>query len=298
MEKYNTLQEMIGEAEQRSVKLSDIIIEASCEQMQISEKTFLNLMKINFEAMRNSVIEGKNIEDESPSGLVGDITSSMLKFNESKNIFGKLFSNVITDALAVSELNACMGCIVAAPTAGSCGILPALLFPIQKEHNFTDEQMIRATICASGVGYIIAKNASIAGAEGGCQAECGSAAGMSAAAIVELFGGTAQMSGWACAHALKSFLGLVCDPVAGLVEEPCIVRNVSSAVVAMSSAQLALANIKSIIPVDEVIYTMKEIGDEMDEKYKETALGGLATTKTGTEINNKIYGCKNKCSNK
>lgn len=289
MNKFKSVSEILELAQSENKSLVEVITQASCEEMNIDEKTFRHLMHGNLIAMKTSITNGQQINEKSNSGLVGDLTKKMHEFNKTTMLFGDLFSKVVEYALAVSELNACMGCIVAAPTAGSCGIIPALLFPLQEQFNFSDEQLVDALICASAIGFIIATNASVAGATGGCQAECGSASCMGACAVALLLGATNEQISWAGAHALKSFLGLVCDPVAGLVEEPCIVRNVSSAVVALSSAQLALANINSIIPLDEVIYTMKEIGDNMDPIYKETAMGGLATTKTGCKINKKIY---------
>lgn len=289
MNTFKSFEQIVSLAQEQNSTICDIVTKISCEESNISENTFRSLMYGRLRAMKESIINGQNLQENSNSDLVGNLTQKMIEFNKQNILFGDLFSKIVEYALAVSELNACMGCIVAAPTAGSCGIIPALLFPLQEKFKFSDEELLNALICSSGIGFIISKNAYVAGASGGCQAECGSASAMAAGAVCELLGGTPEQVSWAAAHALKSFLGLVCDPVAGLVEEPCIVRNVSSSVVALSSAQLALANIKSIIPFDEVVYAMKIIGDDMNPIYKETAMGGLATTKTGCKINKKIY---------
>ncbi len=183
-----------------------------------------------------------------------------------------------------------MGRIVAAPTAGSCGILPAALLTMQAEKNIPERDCVMSLFTASAVGMVIANNASLAGAQGGCQAECGSAAAMAAAAIVELAGGTPHMVEHAIAIAIKNILGLVCDPVAGLVEIPCIKRNASGVAGAFVAAELALAGIESAIPADEVIWTMKKVGDAMSSSLKETAEGGLAATPTGRRLHEQVFG--------
>jgi L-serine dehydratase len=214
----------------------------------------------------------------------------MQKAVEAKSIFaGEFLGRVMARALAVAEVNACMGRIVAAPTAGSCGILPATILTLKEEKNLSEEQAVMGLFTAAGIGMVIAKRASISGAEGGCQAECGSASAMAAAAMVELVGGTPGMAAQACAIAMKNTLGLVCDPVAGLVEVPCIKRNAGGAANAIVAAELALAGIESTIPVDEVIAAMKSIGDTMPSSLKETALGGLAATPTAKSITKTLY---------
>ncbi len=209
-----------------------------------------------------------------------------------KSICGKVIGEAIAKALAVSETNACMGKIVAAPTAGSCGILPAALLTVMEAYQVQEHDAVMSLFTAAGFGMVIAKKASIAGAEGGCQAECGSASAMAAAALAEVMGGTPQMAGNACAIALKNILGLVCDPVAGLVEIPCIKRNASGVTNAFTAADMALAGIESAIPPDEVIEAMKKIGDAMPNSLKETAEGGLAVTPTGKKLYQKVFGVK------
>ena len=193
-------------------------------------------------------------------------------------------------AVSVAEVNASMGRIVASPTAGSCGILPGAIITMQKERNLSDDACVKALLTASAIGMVIAKNASLSGAEGGCQAECGSAAAMAAGALVELAGGTPEQISNAVAIAIKNILGLVCDPVAGLVEIPCIKRNAAGVANAIVAAEMALADIKSAIPADEVIMAMKQVGDKMSTSLKETAEGGLAKTPTAERLCVQVFG--------
>ena len=188
----------------------------------------------------------------------------------------------------MGESNACMKCIVAAPTAGSCGVLPAVLLPYQQREGLSDEAMVRAMYVAGAIGQVVAAKASIAGAAGGCQAEIGTASAMGAAALCYLGGGDAQAVCHAAAIAIKAMLGLVCDPIAGLVEVPCVKRNAAGAVIAMSSADMALAGIRSAVPPDEVILAMREVGDKMDVSLKETGVGGVAGTPFGQKIAEKM----------
>ena len=230
-------------------------------------------------------------DTRSVSGLTGGSAWKMKQqVDAGKNICGSLFGHAMTMALAVSETNACMGKIVAAPTAGSCGILPAVLLSVMEEKNIPEEDVVMSLFTASALGLVIANKASIAGAEGGCQAECGSASAMAAGALVEMCGGTPQMVADACAIAIKNILGLVCDPVAGLVEIPCIKRNAMGTANAFTAAELALAGITSAIPVDEVIWAMKKVGDSMAVTLKETGEGGLAATPTGKALRQQVFG--------
>lgn len=219
------------------------------------------------------------------SGLTGGDAQKVEKARKAgKSIAGDLFSKIIANTLAVSELNAAMGKIVACPTAGSCGILPGSLTTIAAEHDCSEKQIIDALFVASGFGIVIAKQASVSGAAGGCQAECGSASSMTAAAITYLLGGTKAQVASAAAIALKNLLGLVCDPVAGLVEVPCIKRNTIGSSNALTAAEMALAGVESVIPVDEVIVAMKKIGDALPSSLKETSQAGLAATPTANKI--------------
>ena len=195
---------------------------------------------------------------------------------------------MLARALEMGESNACMKCIVAAPTAGSCGVLPAVLLPYQQREGLDDAAMVRAMYVAGAIGQVIAQKASIAGAAGGCQAEIGTASAMGAAALCYLAGGSAEAVCHAAAMAIKSLLGLVCDPVAGLVEVPCVKRNAAGAMIAMSSADLALAGIRSAVPPDEVVDAMREVGDKMDVSLRETGLGGVAATPFGQAVSEKM----------
>ncbi|MDB7830552.1 L-serine ammonia-lyase, iron-sulfur-dependent, subunit alpha [Intestinimonas butyriciproducens] len=206
------------------------------------------------------------------------------------SLAGPVLTEIIATALKVGECNACMGRIVAAPTAGASGVLPAVLLPIRKKYDFSEEKMVKALYISAGFGQVIATRASIAGAEGGCQAEIGSASAMAAAALVSLLGGTPEQMAAACATALQNLLGLVCDPVAGLVEVPCVKRNVIGAVNALTAAELALAGVENVIPCDEVIDAMRAVGDVMPTALRETGGGGLAATPTGRRIAEELLG--------
>lgn len=285
MLKYNSVKDLINKATKEEKNISDIVIEDQARQMDKTIKEIYNIMLSSFNVMNESANYGMEPHIKSASGLSGGSAYKMKTAVDSgKSLCGNLFGNVLAKALAVSELNACMGKIVACPTAGSCGIVPAVLLTFQEERNIPDTKVIMSLFTASGIGMVIAKQASISGAEGGCQAECGSASAMAATALVELAGGTPEVASHACAIAIKNMLGLVCDPVAGLVEVPCVKRNAIGAANALVAAELALAGIESVIPVDEVIGAMKSVGDAMSETLKETAEGGLAATPTAKKI--------------
>lgn len=287
---YHLVSDLITRASQEQKQISQIVIEDQARQMDQSIEEIYTMMLESFQVMNESAEFGMDPDLKSESGLSGGTAYKMKTAVDSgKSICGHFFGNVLAKALAVSELNACMGKIVACPTAGSCGIVPAVLLTYQEEHNIPDEQLVMSLFAASGVGMVIANQASISGAEGGCQAECGSASAMAAVALVELAGGSPAMAAQACAIAIKNMLGLVCDPVAGLVEVPCIKRNTIGAANALVAADLALAGIESVIPVDEVIWAMKSVGDAMSDTLKETADGGLAATPTGQKIAERLY---------
>ena len=238
-------------------------------------------MEALWQAMVHSVAQYDG-ERRSTSGLVGGAGKQMDGVDDT--LCGPFIQQVIATALKTGECNACMGCIVAAPTAGASGVMPAVLLPTQKNFDLSDEAMVQALYVAAGFGQVIATRASISGAEGGCQAEIGSASAMAAAALVHLRGGTPQQMAAACAMAIKNLLGLVCDPVAGLVEVPCVKRNVIGAMNALSCADMALAGITSAIPCDEVIDAMRAVGDSLPSALRETGMGGLAATPTGRRI--------------
>jgi len=280
-----SLKEIVIKCEKRNIPIYEFVIEDQMEHLETSREALLEKMGDNLEVMRQAINQGITSSQNSLSGLTCGDAFRYAKFSE-KNALpgGALFNSVIAKALAVSEVNACMGRIVAAPTAGSCGILPAVLFALDEEYAFGEKKLVKALLTASGVGSVIAHRATLSGAEGGCQAECGSASAMAAAAGAELLGGTPDMCANACAMALKNTLGLVCDPVAGLVEVPCVKRNVMGAVNALSSMNLALSGIKSVIPADEVIDVMSDIGSQIHSSLRETSEGGLAVSPTGKEL--------------
>ena len=287
---FNSVAFLLKIGEQTQKPLWEVVLEDDMRDRQVTRKASMDHMKTLWEAMK-SADTAYNPNLQSRSKLVGGDGARMMDFVHSgKTIGGDFIGNVIATALKMGESNACMKRIVAAPTGGSCGVLPAVLITYQAENKLPDEQIIEAMYVAAGFGQIIEARACMSGAEGGCQAEIGTASAMAAATLVALRGGTANQSSEACAMAFKNLMGLVCDPVAGLVESPCIKRNVIGAVNAITSADMALAGIKSVIPADEVIDAMKEVGDSMPPSLRETGVGGIAGTKTGREIARRLHG--------
>jgi len=276
---YDSVSELVNYAVRSGKNISDIVLEDQALQLgKPAEKLFSDMQK-NLLVMKEAVAKGINTTSKSPSGLSGGSAYKMKQAaKQGKSLGGKVLGEVLAKAMAVSEVNARLGRIVAAPTAGSSGIIPAILLTLQEEKNIPDDKVVMSLFTAAGIGMVIARKASLSGAEGGCQAECGSAAAMAAAAAVELVGGNPLMAAHASAMAIKNVLGLVCDPVAGLVEVPCVTRNASGAANALICADMALAGIESFIPADEVIDAMKSVGDAMPHTLKETAEGGLAAT--------------------
>ncbi len=289
--KYDSLHALVLRAEMEGQTIGELVIRDEMEEMGWSYDEVYERMQYSLQVMKESVVSGMERDLRSASGLTGGDAHKMGS-RLGKSIMGDSFVRALTKAIAVSETNACMGRIVAAPTAGSCGILPACLLTVMEEAPVSEDAAVKALFTASAVGMVIARNATIAGAEGGCQAECGAASAMAAAAITELCGGTPRMAEHACAIALKNVLGLVCDPVAGLVEIPCIKRNVMGTANAFAAAEMALAGIDSKIPGDEVIWAMKKVGDSMHSDLRETARGGLAATPTGKRLTEQVFGTK------
>ena len=241
--------------------------------------------------MKNSVRMGQNQNQRSMSGLTGREGYKMRAYaTENGGLCGSFLSGAIARALAVAGCNASMGRIVAAPTAGSCGILPGCLISLEEERGIDPKKIVMSMFTAGAFGMVTAFRSSIAGASGGCQAECGTASAMAAAALTEVMGGTPKQCADAFSIAMGNQLGLVCDPVAGLVEIPCIKRNVSGLVIAFSSADMVLAGICSEIPADECLDAMREVGDAMPAALKETACGGFATTPTGERLRKQVFG--------
>lgn len=288
---FNTIQELIETADREQKRLSDVIMADQAEVMLRSPEEIYQQMKNLLDVMKDSLEKGLNQNQPSVGGLVGGNAQLIREAMRNKRLLGgRVLDGAVMKAIAIAEHNACMGRIVAAPTAGSCGILPAVLLTAADELNSKEEDLVMALITASGFGMVIARIAGVSGAAGGCQAECGSAAAMAAAAVVEMAGGTPEQCGHACAIALKNILGLVCDPVAGLVEVPCVKRNAGGAANALVAIDMALAGIKSVIPVDEVVQAMRQIGQTMPATLKETALGGLAATPTGLRLARTLNG--------
>ncbi len=269
----SSMQKLVEAAEKSTI--AKVAIEDQAKKNHMPQCEFFEKMRTTLAVMRASVEEGLQPDLRSVSGMAGG-QAALLNRYAPMALGGSILGKAAAKALAIAECNACMGKIVAAPTAGSCGILPAALLTMQEVHGYSDEQLINALFCAAAVGRVIAKRASISGAEGGCQAECGSAAAMAAAALVELAGGTPLMASDACAFALMNTLGLVCDPVGGLVEVPCVYRNVAGVANALSAADLVLSGIVSPLSADEAIDAMKAVGDALPASLRETGEGGCA----------------------
>jgi L-serine dehydratase len=287
---FNSIMELIKIAEDENKMISDVMIE---QEMEVSKRSFFEIysdMEHNLTVMENATAEG--LEGvESTTGLTGMDALKMKKYIDSgKGLSGDLNLYAIAHAVSTNEVNAAMGKICATPTAGSAGVVPGVLFAMQEKHDLTREDMVRFLFTSGAFGFVVANNASISGASGGCQAEVGSASAMAAAALAELAGGTPAMSGHAFAIALKNMLGLVCDPVAGLVEVPCVKRNAAGASNALTAADMALAGIESRIPPDEVVEAMYKIGLTMPSALRETGRGGLAATPTGSRLAQEIFG--------
>lgn len=290
---YKSLAEIAEEAEKLGMTISELVLIEQASVMETTKEEVLSMMEKQYDVMIHSILEGIRPDIRSTSGLTGgDAYKMHVGMQKGNTLTGNFLSGALMRALAVSEVNASMGRIVACPTAGSCGIVPAAVYTMQEERKIPKEACVMSLLTASAIGMVISKNASLAGAQGGCQAECGSASAMAAAALTELGGGTPKQCMHAAAIAIKCVLGLVCDPVAGLVEVPCIKRNASGVANAIMAAELALAGIESVIPVDEVVDAMREVGNQMNSTLKETAEGGLAATPTAERLTRKVYGDK------
>lgn len=290
MSEFHTGEELLKLCQEKRKMISEIVIENEMELTQQSKEEILSKMQKNLQVMRSSVKKGLEEDARSVSGMIGGEAKRMRTyFKDHQSVSGQVMTDAVSAALAVTEVNAAMGQIVAAPTAGSCGIIPGAIITIAQRFQLSDEEIIKALFTTAGIGNIIAQNATVAGAEGGCQAETGSAAAMAAGAIVELMGGTPEQALHAAAMTIKNVLGLVCDPIAGLVEAPCSKRNAVGTANALISADMAMAGIKSIIPFDEVVLAMYQVGRSLPHELKETALGGLAATPTGQRLQKEIF---------
>lgn len=285
---FEALEDIYKLEEESSTPFWQIVQQDDCRERAVSSEESFETMRKMYLAMKESALNYDS-HIRSNSGLVGGEAGQLRKYLDQGNtLVGEFTGRVMELALRVAEGNACMKRIVAAPTAGSCGVVPAVFIATQEKLGLSDEKMTEALFVAAGVGAVIARRASLAGAEGGCQAEIGSASSMAAAGLVYLQGGTGRQSANAAALALKNLLGLACDPVAGLVEVPCVKRNVCGAMNAVTSAELTMAGIESRIPADEVFDAMNAIGKNMSSDIKETGNGGVAATPTGVRISETI----------
>jgi L-serine dehydratase len=280
---YRSLAEAIRDAEARGLTLSRVALELESADSGRTVEDIRDALRRALVVMRGAVMRGMTGDLRSASGLVGG-DAAKLRTGPAGPLAGTPFRDVLARALAVQEVNAAMGVIVAAPTAGGAGVLPAVLTGLADARGIDDEAVVDALACAGLIGAVIADRASLSGAEGGCQAETGAAAGMAAGAATEMLGGSPRQAGHAVALAQQGTLGLVCDPLGGLVELPCVFRNATGAAIALAAIEMALAGIEFAIPADEVIDTMGEIGRAMDVRYRETAGGGLAATPTGRRL--------------
>lgn len=284
----DSMKEIFERSARENIPFWEIVLQYDMEERQVSRQASMAKMLLTWQAIQDAA-DSYTGTQRSVSGLVGgDGLKMRLYARRGESIGGEFMDEVIVQAISMAESNACMRRIVAAPTAGSCGVVPAVLLPLCEREHYTQYELLEALYVASGIGAVIAYRASISGAAGGCQAEIGTASAMAAGALVSLRGGTNEQIGHAVAMALKNLMGLVCDPVAGLVEVPCVKRNVIGAVNAISAADMALAGIESRIPVDEVIDAMGEVGRRMPVEFRETALGGLAATPTGKAVKERM----------
>ena len=280
---YKSLADAIRDAEEKKISLSQLALETESRDQGRPVAEIRAALQRALDVMRGAVAQGMTGDMYSSSGLVGG-DAAKLRTGPAGPLAGTPFRDILARALAVQEVNAAMGVIVAAPTAGGAGVLPAVLTGLAAARDIHDDSVVDALAVAGLIGAVIAERASLSGAEGGCQAETGAAAAMAAGAAVEMLGGSPRQSGHAAALAMQGTLGLVCDPLGGFVELPCVFRNATGSAIALTGIELAMAGVEFLIPVDEVIDVMGQIGKEMDVRYRETAGGGLAATPTGRRL--------------
>jgi len=281
--------ELLNICKEKNIPIWEYTIMCEIDESGLSRSEIIEKMRKNLNTMREAAEYGLTNETRSISGLIGGDAIKLNRYAQAKNtLTGEFMIKAMARAVSCSEVNATMGKIVAAPTAGSCGIIPAVVITAGEKLNKTEDDLINALFTSAGIGIIIAKNATLSGAEGGCQAECGSAAAMGAAAVVEMMGGTPAMAMDAAAIVIKNILGLVCDPVAGLVEVPCAKRNIAGAVSALTTADLIMSGVTSRIPFDDTVIAMYKVGKQLPCELRETAMGGLATTPTGMQLAKQI----------
>lgn len=285
--------ELIDVCKQENCSIWEYSLKYEVKNSNLPEEQVFEIMRKSLHVMESSASEALEHEVKSTSGLIGGDAIKLNKYAESNNtLTGGFITKAMARALSCSEVNASMGRIVACPTAGSCGIVPAVVISAGEKLKKSEDDLVKALFTASGIGMLIATNATVAGAEGGCQAECGAASAMASAAVVEMMGGTVEQALDAAAIVIKNILGLVCDPVAGLVEIPCAKRNVAGTVSALTTADLVMSGVKSKIPFDDALLAMYKVGKQLPPELRETAEGGLAITPTGLKLKGKVFGKK------
>ncbi len=288
-------EELLEICEKHNISLSEYAIRCEIEEKGATREEVIEKMRRNLKVMSAAAKEGTEKEVYSLSGLIGGDGHKLNNYAKNKKtLTGRATNIAMAMALASSEVNASMGKIVACPTAGSCGILPAVILAAGEVLELSEDEMIQGLLAAAAVGMIIGMNATLSGAEGGCQAECGSASAMGAAALVELMGGTPKMSLDAGSIILQNVLGLVCDPVAGLVEIPCAKRNAQGAITALCTADMVMAGVEAKIPFDDAVEAMYKVGKSLPSALRETAMGGVAATKEGIRLKEKVFGKESK----
>ena len=285
-----TGEELLEICEKENISLSEYAIRCEVEEKGLTREEVIDRMRKNLHVMKNAANEGREKEVYTVSGLIGGDGYKINNYAKKKTLTGRATNLAMAMALSSSEVNASMGKIVACPTAGSCGILPAVILAAGEQLELSEDELIQGLLAAAAVGMIIGMNATLSGAEGGCQAECGSASAMGAAAVVEMMGGTPKMSLDAGSIILQNVLGLVCDPVAGLVEIPCAKRNAQGAITALCTADMVMAGVEAKIPFDDAVSAMYKVGKSLPSELRETALGGVAVTKAGLALKEKVFG--------
>lgn len=285
---FASAQGLIDLCKNESLTVGQAMLKREEQLFNKTEEEIISALQHSYDIMKASAKAALKEDLTSMGGLLGGEAKKLM--NRKNPVCGSLISKVSAYAMGVLEVNTSMGLIVASPTAGSSGVIPGVLVAIQEEHNLTDRQMVEALLTSAAVGYIITRNATVSGAEGGCQAEIGAASAMAAGSVTELFGGTPNDVFAAAATAIGNILGLVCDPIAGLVEAPCQKRNAMGAANALVSAEITLAGIRNHVPFDETVEAMYQVGRSLPFELRESALGGLAGTKTGKKYADKIFG--------
>jgi len=292
MKMYRSGKDILEICNKKNITIWELALETEIRDTHIEEKQIMEKMEEVYRVMKNASESSVKKNRKTLGRVIGGESKKLkTQMDSGKTICGDVLNKAMIKAFSTSQHNASMGKICAAPTAGSSGIIPAAIITIVEEYNLSKKEAIRGLFTSSAIGKVITINATVSGAEGGCQAECGSAAAMASAAVVEMMGGSPEMALNAAAISLKNIMGLICDPIAGLVESPCSKRNASGVVNAMISAEMALAGIESVIPFDEVVEAMKSVGDGMHSDFKETARGGIAITPTGIKIKESIKKC-------